>query len=319
MRTKLLAFIVMLGATSAFGGSGHTNNAAWLAYGYGHAANPEAIREMATRMHKDFAVPYWFLNCGLLNSTGQIGDPPARLPAFLDTLWNWEQENGYRFTVLAMINGHTAKLDLGDATVRSNIVAEAKRFVTMPGRGFDGVQLDLEPAGGSPQRFEQINRLMTEIKAAIRGKLTSFAAPKIGATQWSWPAEHFTAMATNVDLLAVMTYDSGRTNGGEYADWVRDHTVQALQAVRGTSAKILIGFPAYPNNRWHTNTAENVSFAAAGVKAALKELPATANFLGAAVYVHADGTGTDGRAGYETDWRAFRENWLETQSGGSRR
>ena len=312
MRTKLLVFIVMLVGSSAFGGSGYTNNATWLAYGYGHAANPDAIRETASRMRKDFAVSYWFLNCGLLSSTGQIGDPPARLATFLDTLRNWEQENGYRFTVLAMINGHTTKLDLGDPTVCSNIVAEAKRFVMMPGRAFDGVQLDLEPAGGSPQRFEQINRLITEIKAAIPGKLTSFAAPKIGATQWSWPTEHFVAMATNVDLLAVMTYDSGLTNGVEYADWVRDHTVKALQAVRGTTAKILIGFPAYPNNRWHTNTAENVSFAAAGVKAALKELPATANFLGAAVYVHADGTGADGRAGYETDWRWFKESWLDS-------
>ena len=77
----------------------------------------------------------------------------------------------------------------------------------------------------------------------------------------------------------------------------------------------MIGFPAFPNSKWHTNTAENIVFASSGVKAALADLSkrgdnSVAYFEGAAVYLQSNGTGTNGYANNNTDWRWFQEQWL---------
>jgi hypothetical protein len=85
--------------------------------------------------------------------------------------------------------------------------------------------------------------------------------------------------------------------------------------VPSNDIKVLIGFPAYPSTSIHTNTAENIFYAAPGVNAGLAGLVTTGDlstnfFQGASIFLFTDGTGSDGYAGYDTDLWWFGQYWL---------
>jgi hypothetical protein len=320
----------------------------WLAYDYGNRQDwVDRIPQVASQLWNDYHVLYVFVNVGLLNSSGRIGDLPPSLVSCLDRFKAWEGQHGHQFKVLACINGNTRVVDPNSEKVRANILDEATRMVTTTisnsyvagaKRAFDGVQLDLEPAGpnGSDVQYNNIKQLMMDIKAAFASmghanKLTSFTpgAYTIRAIdKWGWPAAYYYDMGSHVDLLCAMTYDSDITNGAAYQSWIQDQTTNILRATSGKSwhndalhpaptngVKVMIGFPAYANSAHHTNTAENIIYAATGVNAAIADLAARGDhstnfFQGAAIFSLTDGTGSDGRASYEKDLRWFREYWL---------
>ncbi len=243
------------------------------------------------------------------------------------------------------MNGLTDTVDINDASVRSNIVGETKKFVSasVPGsfvagaaRTFDGIQLDLEPIGknGSDTRFNSLKLLFDDIKTGFAAlgmsdKLTSLTPHKYGTTsEWWWPAQYYYEIGQKIDLICAMTYNSSNMTGAAYQNWIQDQTTNILKAVSGqnwnndaqhpaptNAVKVMIGFPAYANSTFHTNTAENTMFAGLGTEAGLADLRARGDFStncfqGAAVYLHADGTGSDGFASYDKDWWWFGQYWL---------
>ncbi len=321
-------------------------NGAWLAYAY-LSSQPwvDRVPQVAFQMKTNYRVPYWFVNVGMINAAGTMSNPPPRIVAFMNKLKAWEDQNGYQFKVIAWMNGLTDTVDINDASVRSNIVGETKKFVSasVPGsfvagaaRTFDGIQLDLEPIGnnGSDTRFNNLKLLFDDIKTGftalgISDKLTSLTPHKYGTTsEWWWPAQYYYEIGQKIDLICAMTYNSSNTTGAAYQTWIQDQTTNILKAVSGKSwnndaqhpaptngVKVMIGFPAYANSTFHTNTAENTMFAGLGTEAGLADLRArgdfsTNYFQGAAVYLHADGTGSDGFASYDKDWWWFGQYWL---------
>jgi hypothetical protein len=236
------------------------------------------------------------------------------------------------------------------ASVASNIVLEAEKFVstnvagsyiTNASRAFDGVQLDLEPSGsnGSDTQYDNIVQIMVNIKSAFRSlglgnKLVSFTAPPYTTTStnnniWYWPPMYYYNMGTNLGILCSMTYDTGYTNGPQYQSWIQDQTTNVLKMVSGrywnndslhpaptNGVGVMIGFPAYPNSSIHTNTAENIYYAAPGVSAGLTSLKtagdlSTNYFLGGSIFELTNGSGQDGYAGYDTDMWWFGHDWLD--------
>jgi hypothetical protein len=203
------------------------------------------------------------------------------------------------------------------------------------------VQLDLEPSGsnGSDTQYDNIVQIMVNIKSAFRSlglgnKLVSFTAPPYTTTStnnniWYWPPMYYYNMGTNLDILCSMTYDTGYTNGPQYQSWIQDQTTNVLKMVSGrywnndslhpaptNGVGVMIGFPAYPNSSTHTNTAENIYYAAPGVSAGLTTLKtagdlSTNYFLGGSIFELTDGSGQDGYAGYDTDMWWFGHDWLD--------
>lgn len=325
----------------------HTNNATWLGYGYTSSSSFwTTVPQVAFQMKNNYRVSYWFLNVGSLDSTGKLIGTVSNVINFLNNLKTWENQNGYQFKVLAWLNADSSVVDVTDPIVRSNIVDQCQRLVStsVPSsyvagatRVFDGMQLDLEPAGQDTNRFNGLVTLFDQIRAGftsigVGNKLTSFTSPSYGTgtSVWQWSRDFYYTMGNHLDLLTAMTYDTAFTNGTTYQNWIQDQTTNILKAVSGrywnndiqhpaptNGVDVMIGFPAFPNSVNHTNTAENISFAAPGVEAAVSNLAAhgdvsTNFFLGAAVYLHADGTGNDGYASYDKDWWMFGQYWLNT-------
>jgi PKD repeat protein len=359
--TNCLAFVDNVNVSHpAFPGSAnYTNNAMWLGYNYlGSQSYWSQTPELAFQMKTNYRVAYWFINVGSLDTNGVLQGSVANVTNFLSTLKMWEDQQGYRFKVFAWVNGDmpysggpTTGVNVNIASVASNIVMEAEKlvstnvagsYITKSTRAFDGVQLDLEPAGpnGSDTQYFNIVKIIVNIKSAFRSlgvgnKLTSFTSPSYTTSStnnniWDWPPMYYYNMATNIDLLCAMTYDTGYTSSMQYQNWIQDQTTNILKMVSGrhwsndslhpaptNGVEVMIGFPAFPNSSNHTNTVENISVAARGVQAGLTNLQSrgdlsTNYFLGATVYLQNDGTGNDGFASYDTDWWWFGQYWLNT-------
>ncbi len=360
--TNCLAYLdnVLVSHQEFPGSANQTNNATWLGYNYvGTESYWSKVPQLAFQMKTNYRVPYWFVNVGLLGTNGVLQESPAGVTNFLNTLKTWENQQGYQFKVFAWVNGDmpysggptSGTVNVNIASVASNIVMEAEKLVSTnvagsyiahSTRAFDGVQLDLEPAGpnGSDTQFFNIVQMIVNIKSAFQSlglgnKLTSFTSPTYTTSStndnvWNWPPMYYYTMGTNIDLLCAMTYNTGYTSGSEYQSWIQGQTTNILKMVSGrywnndslhpvptNGVEVMTGFPAFPNSSNHTNTAENISFAAPGVQAGLTNLQSRGDlstnfFLGAAVYLQNDGTGDDGYASYDTDWWWFGQYWLNT-------
>jgi hypothetical protein len=326
----------------------YANNGTWLDYAYlSNAGYWTNVPQVATEMKESYHVPYWFLNVGSLDEHGRLKGDVSNVVNFLNTLKAWEDRHNYHFQVFAWLNANRPRVDVTNPAVRANMVGECGKLVTTNGpgsyiaganRAFDGIQLDYEPCGPADNVFDSLVSFFDQVHAKFAAigtgnKLTSFTSEKYGTnnSEWVWSPQFYYDMAPHLDLLCAMTYDSGIKMGSEYHDWMEYQTTNILRAVSGkwwdndaqhpppaNRIRVMIGFPAFPNSQWHTNAAENVIFASSGVKAALADLSKRGDnsagyFMGAAVYAHSDGTGTNGYANNDTDWRWFQEHWLNAR------
>ncbi len=324
----------------------NSSNAVWLGHAYVSTASTVALVPKTAAFLKEHQVDYFFVNVGRVDKTGRLpAGTRTQIVNFLDTLAGWETTNKHSFKVLAWINGSVDEtnaerfVDINQANLRSAIADEAKKFVDakLPQsyiagakRTFDGVQIDLEPAGGSEQKAANLFSLMEEIRQKIGAdKLTSFTPHKIGDRNRYWSnAEFYYGMGQRVDLICAMTYDMGQTDASVYRAWVEQQTIEIMRAVSGAtwnndakhpqpkeSVKTFIGFPAFPANKWHDVKVETITDAAFGTRQALEKLkktnPETLRYFGGgAVYLYTDGTGTDSYSNPQ-NWAEFKSVWLQ--------
>ncbi len=302
-----------------------------------------------------YKTPLLFPNGGLLGARGVLDHAPSAARSFLDHVRAYEIAHGVTFTLMPFLNGYSLqntahaanlRLDLTDPAVRANIVAECERYVSarVPGsyvegatRGFDGIVIDIEPAG-EPTLFVALKRLMEEMRASfaslgLSNKTIGVAAPqhteKTPKPTWAWNSADYYYMARHVNYVLAMTYDSGVTNGSTYQAWIADQTTQILQAVSGAAwrfdsphpqplngVKVLIGLPGfYTVTKAHDPDVENVAYGAPGLLAGLSLLRSTDRislgyFQGATMYLHAGGAADSLYARYHTDWWWWGKHWL---------
>jgi len=351
-RFAVLAVSVLASVTASHAsGPVHTNNGAFLGHAYVTTASyiTANVPTLASNLQLDYATNKLFVNCGTINSSGQLTGGSATVPqavAFLNAIASWESaHSGYKFKVFAYLSGDLTStdptfIDVSNATVVSNIAAESAKFTSasvsgtyVPGatRTFDGVLIDFEPAGGTSTtantQFNNLKAMMDQITTAVgTGKLTAFAAPQYSSTSttvWDWCPTYYYYMALHTNYIVAMTYDSGSTTGSAYQTWMQAQTIGILQAVSGeywtsghpaptNGVQVLFGFPAYSNNPpAHYAAAEDTENAAIGVTNGLGSVDtkALATFGAASVFLTTDGTGSDGYASWATDWANVALFW----------
>lgn len=324
----------------------HVDNAAWLGHAYVASSSYTAkVAPLAHDFKKNYFVKTWFVNAGSLNSSGAFKDGAAaysQAVPFLNAVKTAETAEGTTFEVIAWINGtltstDTNYIDVSNASIRSNIVSLCQKltsttvtgsYIAGANRAFDGIMVDFEPSGPNDPRFTNLKTLMDEIKTGIgSGKKTGFASHKYSTngSEWSWAESPYYYMGRHVDYIAAMTYGSGLTTTTDYQNWMQSQTYNILRAVSGKTwnndvdhpaptngVKVFIGFPAEPDTAYHFSAVENTRYASLGTEAGLTSLDTLSKscFQGAAIYLHTDGTGTDGYASKSTDWWWYGRNWL---------
>jgi hypothetical protein len=201
-------------------------------------------------------------------------------------------------------------LDLASPSTRQRILASDRQVLA---EGFDGVHYDLEPVPSGNRFYLD---LLAETHALTRadGALLSVSADQIeplpglaAPEQWLFGRPHWWStgflhqVATRVDEVAIMTYDTALPTRAAYAGYVRVETRLALRAVPSTVA-LLIGLPAYhTHDLGHWNSAETVAAAIRGVRLALGPHPPRRP-LGVALYVDFAAT--------PADWSSYQRDWV---------
>ncbi|MCF2531406.1 hypothetical protein [Yinghuangia soli] len=204
------------------------------------------------------------------------------------------------------------RLDLSRGPNRDRVVASAAQALDA---GFDGVHFDLEPMGdGNTDYLDILGRARDAAHA--RGAVLSVAAHQIepagnlvdlarlgGAdrTKW-WTPGYFTAIASRVDQIAVMAYDTWMPTRGLFGGYVTRQTELALEHTPERT-DLLIGLPFYHDDTiGHHENAERAGTAARAVRIGLDAAGSDRRNFGVALYVDFAAT--------EEDWAAYHREWM---------
>lgn len=207
------------------------------------------------------------------------------------------------------------RLDLSSTVTRMNVVGSARLAL---GAGFAGVHFDLEPVRTGSSDFLALLDAVAAVTTG-RGAVLSVAAEAIEPApglawfattlvrpQW-WTPDYLAEVASRVDQVVLMTYDTALPSERLYGGFVRRQTETALDAV-APHVDLLIGLPAYhTSNIGHHDDAETVAAALRGVRLAVSDEPERERF-GVAIYVDFAAT--------EEDWRDYMAAWVAIGSVG---
>jgi hypothetical protein len=205
-------------------------------------------------------------------------------------------------------------LDLDNPQTRSRILQSVGQAL---GDGFDGIHFDMEPVDSGDQGYVDLlaatyqvtrdRRKVLSIAADQVEPLAGFRLPAslIAGQAHYWSSAYLSALARNVDEVALMTYNTGMPSGGTYSGFVRLETGIALRAMP-PGVHLLIGLPAYPAVGSYHSGAETVGNAIRGVRLALGTSSRAQN-IGVAMYADFSATPADWTA-YQASWAAVRKS-----------
>jgi hypothetical protein len=312
-----------LGQTTTSYAGPHFNegrNAVWLEHDWaGTAHSADEYDQLAARLARE-QIRYVFAHVGPLDSDGTI--PAARAP-FAAALAQALKARVPGIQVLAWIgqversSGLPADetVDIANPDTRQAIGTTAAYFAGA--LGFDGVHYDIEPMlNNGPHLLD----LLDVTRALLPpGKLLSISAPlwapnahmaewlrsAIGKGAGLWTSYYYAAIATHVDQLVVMGYNTAMPTGALYQMGIKLETQHILDAARSARhpPEVLIGLPTYHENSfWFHDNAENLANGLPGVVAGLNSDRDTHPFVGVAIYRF--GLTTD------SDWNTYNRLWL---------
>ena len=226
-----------------------------------------------------------FVNIGVVNhdATAIIGEtkrPPVsttELARFLGLVAAYEaKRSGSRFTLLAGIcvaNGEPVgdwpACNTESPEVRDRLGAYAVRILGVssagaPARSFDGLHLDVEPAGGD-ETFARLVAVVRAVRGLAPHTELSMASPRIVSEwdgprerRWYWTPYQYRTVAALVSEFSPMVYVppdriSHDFTVESYQSYVRDQVVRIARALSDTQTTISIGVPTY----WQTDGAHH--------------------------------------------------------------
>ncbi|RMI35633.1 glycoside hydrolase family 18 protein [Nocardia stercoris] len=201
-------------------------------------------------------------------------------------------------------------LDMANPQTRNHVAGAVTQVLDL---GFDGVHFDLEPVhSGSPDYLAILDR--AHALTGARGVRLSVSAPQLdplpglhlvgaalGPHGKFWSQRYFAQVASRVDQIAVMSYDTWMPTPELYSGYVARQTALAL-AVTPPGVDLLMGVPAYwAEDYGHHGSAETVPAALRGIRLGLGRTAPDRQNVGVALYV--DYTATP------DDWAAYRRDW----------
>ena len=321
----LLAIIVALATAAGFAlqredsgpaagwarSSGH--DALWMGHAWvtaGPGGRSEAdLSTLAARIRAS-GIRDVYVRVGPLDDTGRLD--PARYRGAGGFLTRFRTALP-QVRVSAWIGGVTGAghINLGSAAARDRIVAGAAAALRA---GFSGVHYDLEPVEsgdtGLLALLDATRRLHPAPLSVAAPKLEPLPGLRLPAQLATgrpvfWSTGYLAAVSSRASQVAVMSYDTGMPFQSWYGGYVARETGLALRAVpRGTD--VLIGLPAYHgSDLGHHASAETVSAAVQGVRAAVTAAGRAAvppGRLGVALFADYSAT--------PMDWESYRHGWV---------
>jgi hypothetical protein len=285
-------------------------NAAWLEHRWLERPHPAEEMDALFRELQGHGVHYAFPHLIPFDRSGRL--PPhgrEQLRGLLESArraapglrvlpWVGGLRQGYRRT-------RVGSLDLADLGQRQRIVAECRGLID---EGFDGIHVNVEPVGDGNVEFLALLRALRTAVGDTRMLSVSairpgpFAPP--GGRNFFWTLGYYERVATLVDQVVIMSYDTGLPTAGlyrRYVSWAASAVTRALARSR-SRARVLLGVPTYDQKGlMHRAGVETPENALLGVIAGLRGVGGGGTFEGVALY--AEWT-TD-----EDEWRSYERLW----------
>jgi hypothetical protein len=288
----------------------HDRNAVWLEHRWLERPQPEAeMTALFERLHAR-GIAYVYPHAIPFDGRGNL--PPhdrEQMRAFLAAARRVSPE----MKVLPWVGGlrvgwkrqRPGTVQLADLTQRQRIVAEVRGLVD---EGFDGIHLNVEPVNDGNVEFLALLRALRT--AVGPGRVFSLAAIRPApfglrrAPNFAWSPDYYARVASAVDQLVIMAYDTALPTPSFYRRYVKwaSRSVAGALDESGSSARVLMGIPTYePFGFMHRAGVETPDNALPGIVAGLRGLGAGGTFEGVALY--AEWT-TDGR-----EWSVYERLW----------
>ncbi|RZU19511.1 hypothetical protein EV645_1722 [Kribbella rubisoli] len=195
--------------------------------------------------------------------------------------------------------GKNPGMNLDDPAVRRQVVESAKAVLA---QGFQGIHYDFEPVRSGSKGYlavlDETRALKTTLSVAAAQIDPLWYLHAIPIDKW-WSQEYFAKVASRVDQIAIMSYDTAMPLESLYGGYVAKQTKLALE-VTPPNTVLLMGLPAYwESNPSHWGHAETVTAAVRGARLGLSN--STRQNFGLALYVDFAAT--------EDNWTAYRDGW----------
>ena len=289
----------------------HDRNAVWLEHRWLERRQADAEMEALFLRLRARGIAYVYPHLIPFDETGRL--PPhdrEQMRAFLAAARRVAPE----IRVLPWIGGvrrgyrrqRPGTIELASLAQRQRMVAEARGLVD---EGFDGVHVNVEPVDDGNDEFLAFLRALRT--AVGPGHVLSIAATRPApwglprAPNFAWSPDYYARLATAVDQIVIMAYDTALPTPAlyrRYMRWAARSVAGALDA-SSSEARVLMGIPTYEAYGFmHRRGVETPENALAGVVAGLRGLGAGGTFEGVALYAEWTTNGPEWAA-YERCWR----------------
>jgi hypothetical protein len=288
----------------------HDRNAVWVEHRWLERRHSEPEMEALLAKLRARGMAYVYPHLIPFDASGRL--PPhdrEQMRAFLATArrvapdlkvlpWIGGLRRGYR-------RQRPGTVELGDLAQQQRMVAEVRGLVD---EGFDGVHVNVEPVDdGNDAYLALLRALRTAVGPGHLLSVSAIRPAPVGlprAPNFAWSPGYYARVASTVDQIVIMAYDTALPTASLYRRYVRwaARSVAGALAASGSDARVLMGVPTYePYGFMHRRGVETPENALVGVVAGLRGLGAGGTFEGVALY--AEWT-TD-----EADWAAYERYW----------
>lgn len=311
----LAGAVVYLGYAPVGDGSphpfNHDRNAVWLGHRWLEREQPLGEMEELLEGLSRRGVAYVYPHLIPFDNAGRL--PPhsrEQMRAFLATArrvapgikvlpWVGGLRMGYR-------RARPGTVELADLGQRQRIVAECRGLVD---EGFDGIHLNVEPVEeGNVEFLALLRALRTAVGPDHLLSLSAirpgpFSIP--GAPNFFWTRDYYARVASMVDQVVIMAYDTALPTPILYRRYVAyaASTITSALRDRRSRARVLMGIPTYAETGlMHRAGVETPENALLGVVAGLRGLGGGGTFEGVALYAEWTTSAEDWSV-YEKIWR----------------
>ena len=255
---------------------------------------------------RDAGIRYLFPHCCPMDEAGHL---PSVNAEQTQRFVRMAAEYGDAFRIMPWIGGSIATVDLSNTQQRDTWVAEVAALVSR--YDFPGVNVNIEPLSHNDQRLYAWLAALRE--ALGKDRTISFCGirpeNKHGDRLGVWTASDYEQLAGAVDLIAVMSYDTGRKLPLLYVRWTATQFPRIAEAIqRGGQGRctMLWGIPVYEDHAaYFRPDVENIRTTFQGLGKGLAKTTEPSPFEGIALY--AEWTMD------EREWDVYDHGWNAKQ------
>ncbi len=264
-----------------------TSNGAWIGVEWtSQPIDPRAIANLAqqaTKQHLRYLFPF----TTYVKADRSFSPSYTYARAFVAAFHQHNQQTA----LLAWVGLPHQHVEFANPQVRTTIITFIASLITTA--GFDGVHINAEPIpNGDPDYLQFLDELRLALaptqllSVASLPWASTLESALLPANPYRWTSSYYHAVASRVDQIVAMTYDSQAVVPALYRLWMREQVQGIRQSISDQPIDLLIGISLSREvTSSHRPEVENLANGLAGLCAGLaKQTQDGASINGVALY-----------------------------------